>query len=1067
MDVLVRLCEAGGEVLSSEQLLVDVWRGTFYGDNPVHKAVAQIRKALGEAPDAAAYIETVRKRGYRIAVPVRVDLARGGVASDASPTWSAGTPFRGLDPFEARHAAVFFGRDDMVSRCLDALASQQAARRSLVVVMGRSGSGKTSLLHAGLLPMLLRGTHGVRAQAVARMEPGQLPVASLARALTEWSVEGRPIFLPDEASDVEALVVRDAATLAARIGWAMQRARCSTRDDGMAPSLVLIVDPLEALFADDVDASHVTLVDEAIAALARHPDVIVLAACRPDFYPLLTERMPQLTALKGSIGHIDLPLLTPGELSLCVRGPARAAGLTFERDGETQEYLDDRLIADARRTPEMLPMLQHVLDRLFESRSRDGTLTFAAYASLGGLHGAIACHADTVLDALDADARAALPDVLSAVCELRLDSDAVVGRSAAWSAVAGTPGERLVNALVDARLFASDIAPDGRIFRVAHDALLRQWPRAVVWAEQNREWLHLQERVRVAARRWVADGRRSDMLWRSWRLAADADRLRRWPAVRLQKEDAAFIVASLGLVRRKRAAYAMTGLLVCLLSATSGVMAVRERLARGEAEEKRSQAHGLIEFALGTLADKLRPLGRLDMLKDVAQQALLVLAGSSMQASDPAASLQRLRALRTLVEVMLEQGELDAGARALHEASLLIAGLQDGAMAPRDSAYERSQLAYWQGLVAFRRKHLEQAGEAWRRYSDHASTLLELEPSNPAWVLEKSYALNNLGTLEKALGRFDAAIALFNASIELKRRHLGVASDPDAARSDLADSLSWLADTLERGGNPRAALPLMQEQLSLLLASEQAQPLNVLLRHRLALAHLRLGLLYAALGLDQGAIGSMSASARSLAQLAEGDPSNRTWRRDAGNAQLQLGWVLAATGELSAGRSWVRRSRATLQPLVTSDDAPAEWRRLAALAALRDATLHHGAAAADRLHEIEAVVVILEGLHRAAPDDRDTQGVLAAAVLAHADALAAIGDVEAARPAWRRAVDLARQGADASRLDRTAVETLVLGLRRLSDPEEASWMTALRRAEFSHPAFERAIDPRHARSSRH
>ena len=167
MAVLEQLCRHAGDVVNAERLLQSCWPGETLGDNPVHKSIAALRQAFGDSARESRYIETIRKQGYRLLAPVRWLSGQGPLAHAGS--WRGRSPFRGLAAFDGAHADVFFGRETMVvelRRCLQSLWQQG---EPLLLLLGPSGSGKSSLVQAGLLPSLrnaatallfLRGSHG-------------------------------------------------------------------------------------------------------------------------------------------------------------------------------------------------------------------------------------------------------------------------------------------------------------------------------------------------------------------------------------------------------------------------------------------------------------------------------------------------------------------------------------------------------------------------------------------------------------------------------------------------------------------------------------------------------------------------------------------------------------------------------------------------------------------------------------------------------------------------------------------------------------------------------------------
>ena len=167
MAVLEQLCRHAGDVVSAERLLQSCWPGETLGDNPVHKSIAALRQAFGDSARESRYIETIRKQGYRLLAPVRWLSGQGPLAHAGS--WRGRSPFRGLAAFDGAHADVFFGRETMVVELRRRLQSLWQQGEPLLLLLGPSGSGKSSLVQAGLLPSLrnaatallfLRGSHG-------------------------------------------------------------------------------------------------------------------------------------------------------------------------------------------------------------------------------------------------------------------------------------------------------------------------------------------------------------------------------------------------------------------------------------------------------------------------------------------------------------------------------------------------------------------------------------------------------------------------------------------------------------------------------------------------------------------------------------------------------------------------------------------------------------------------------------------------------------------------------------------------------------------------------------------
>ena len=177
----------------------------------------------------------------------------------------------------------------------------------------------------------------------------------------------------------------------------------------------------------------------------------------------------------------------------------QVCGIEEESD---RGHLEDVLHEAAMANRGSLPLLEFMLDALYETGRERRLLTFAAYQALGGLEGAIARRADDVIDALPEDIQNALPAVLRALITVRLGDEAITARPALLTEVAGAPTQSaLVNALIAARLLVTDENADGRpVIRLAHEALLSRWPRAQDIADANRDFLETRARIQADAR---------------------------------------------------------------------------------------------------------------------------------------------------------------------------------------------------------------------------------------------------------------------------------------------------------------------------------------------------------------------------------------------------------------------------------------------------------------------------------------------------------------------------------------------------------------------------------------
>ncbi|MCC5073958.1 winged helix-turn-helix domain-containing protein [Xanthomonas campestris] len=1055
MEVLVALAERAGEVISAEQLLIDVWHGSFYGDNPVHKTIAQLRRKLGDDSRQPRFIETIRKRGYRLLPKVIFPEDYRG-ALPGMGAWGHGSPYVGLRAFDPDHAEVFFGRSHAIAQVLAAVRAQLQSQRALVLLSGASGCGKTSLLRAGVVPLLAQpgGLDGLQAVAVAYCSlaacRGGDVADTLTRALAEWAADGRAVFSAAQMATCTQWLTQPAA-LHAAIAEAMRHAAPTRETVQTHRHLLLVIDHAEALVATPgITAQDRAACTALLQALCSSTHVAVLMATRSDFYPRLIEAVPELVELKRGDGHVDLLPPRDGEIGQIIRVPAAMAGLRFEEDHDSASRLDDVLRDATARQPDALPLLQHLLQALHERRSDDGLLTFAAYRALGGLEGALAHHAEQTFRALPAPAQAALGDVLTQVSVIHPDSAAVTARRAVWSALPDASGARaLVDAFVQARLFVSELVAGEPGFAVAHEALLRQWPRASEWIHENRRLLQARKRLQLAAQRWASEGRRDDHLLNSGRPLSEAREAARRMPQDLDALDLAFLHACERAHRQRRGLYAAAAALLVVLASASLLLGWQARQAQQVAEQRRDEAQQLVGYMLGDLAEQLRTVGNLKLLDSVGTRALRYLEelpNASMQAGD---LINHARALRTTGEVLMNQGKLDQAHAAFTRAAATAA--QARALAPDvlEAHAETGQAAYWLGAMAYRNKQFPLARRHWAQYLAASEWLVRAKPDDPRWQLELSYALNNLAMLATTQGNAPTAIGFFARDIALKRVLVARTPDNASLRYELIDSLSGLSLAQENQGLLAPAEQGYREQLAMLRVLVDKDPDAHAWRRRLAGSLIRTSNLALARGQLVQAQQDARESLRLLQPLAALQPDNVAWRRDLAHAYAQAGWVAALDGHAGDAAQQLARAQQTMAELLQQAQPLPEWQWLEAIIALR----LQAARAPPLAQDFARIVARLETLHRAKPDEVVGISALAQALVWHGEQRAAAGDDAGARTAWQRALAVLGKDAGNSR-DKNLLDPWIrahvhLG-QRTAVTQQLGW---LYQAGYRHPGF--------------
>jgi WD40 repeat protein/serine/threonine protein kinase len=484
----------------------------------------------------------------QIAVPVEPDV---------SAPLDAPNPYKGLRAFQEADAADFFGREALTQQLLARLVGSDLSPDTrhpsrFLAVVGPSGSGKSSVVKAGLIPALRRGAlPGSERWFIVEMLPGAHPLEELEIGLLRLATNPS-LGLIEQLRRGERGLLR-AARLVLPSG------------DG---ELLLVIDQFEEVFTlveDKAEVEHFLNSLYAAVTDVRSP-VRVIITLRADFYdrPLLH---PNFSALMRERTEVVVPL-TADELAQAIREPAERAGAVLETG------LATAIVADVSEQPGALPLLQYALTEQFERRE-GRLLTKAAYQSLGGVSGALTRRAEEVYAALDEAGQAAArqlflrlvtlgegaEDTRRRVLRLELESlDAGAKPQIPTSKSQPSTSNRqpTINSVIavfgKSRLLSFDRDPvtRGPMVEVAHEALLREWSRLREWLDASRADVRLQRMLANAAAEWLGAQRDPSFLLRGARLA----QLEGWSAettLALTQDERAYLEASLAARRAREA----------------------------------------------------------------------------------------------------------------------------------------------------------------------------------------------------------------------------------------------------------------------------------------------------------------------------------------------------------------------------------------------------------------------------------------------------------------------------------------------------------------------------------
>jgi tetratricopeptide (TPR) repeat protein len=747
------------------------WNRHFLSEDGAFRAAFNTFRELDD-------FETELERHLRQLLRQRLPAAaprgeRGEIA------WTEGSPFRGLEAYQAEHAAIFFGREQAEKEVIEALARQAEAGVAALVVLGASGSGKSSLVRAGVIPTLtVPGVvTGVSLWRRVLFRPGGTEGDVFDRLALATIREGLPE-LPDAGIDAVALAQQWRAAPAQGalpIGVGLRAAAHGTLSGAAGePRLILLVDQLEELFTlSDTSAAESAAFVALLAALAGSGQVWVIATLRSDFYHRIDDIKGLRELMSGR--QYSLPPPRPAELGEIVRRPAAAAGLDYESDEASGLGLDAIIAEAAAQDPAALPLLSFALDELYRRDIADrgaDTLSVATYRRLGGLEGAIAERAEEVCAALPATAVAA---VLRELVTLREDQDEASARPALRAEIATTAErEQVAGALVTARLVVSTGTTTGPVLRLAHEALIRHWPRLRELIAADREFLRTRSRLQEDRVRWEVEGRSLDLLLPPGkRLAEGAE------ALSARRDDldagtAAFIAAS---VVRDRMLSRRQLRRTQIFAGTVGVLAFAAIAFGVFAEAQRERAAHSLVVAQQGLARTRGQEGYLALNQQRYDDAITAFRTAlrireeliKNGHGDPVELRNIAVNHRDVANSLRAKGDADG---AIDEYRLSMAALDKLlAAAPRDRLLRGDQgmTHLWLGTLLGQQKDFSGARTEIAAALDILKPLVSEDPTNPDWSSYLSAAHYEFGDLLLTQQDFAGAADEFAASQQLRQ----------------------------------------------------------------------------------------------------------------------------------------------------------------------------------------------------------------------------------------------------------------------------------------------------------
>ncbi len=578
----------------------------------------------------------------------------------------AGCPYKGLDYFKTEDHEYFYGRTALTDKLLEKVRS-----KNFLVVLGASGSGKSSLVRAGLLYQLQQGlklSGSDRWQIYQPFTPGENPLQRLAEVM------GKELQTPDGKFLLEQVI-----------------------KDSSSDRIVLVVDQFEEVFTLCQDNSkRQQFFDCLLDTLEQTANKFCLVlVMRTDFLDKCLPYSRLATLLGDESTHAIVTPMTAKQLEEAIRVPASKVGLEIENalikqiledlgasnasgtiDGETEESAQ-------KREPESLPLLEYTLEQLWLQPRTLDLLTLTSYQELGGVRGALRKQADAIFHELTPEEQLATRRIFVSLTQLGEGTEDTRRRVAQTDLVtAQLPAaliDRVVQKFAQKRLLvitsgsatgeteAETVSP---LVEVAHEALIRHWPRLRGWLDENREMLRRQRRIDAEAKQWAENGKKPEYLLQGSRLGDAEEFLATYPeelstlAVELVREsqrERDRLQKERDRQRRRTILGLTTGLVAVSIFATGAVW----QWQRAERQRLISEADNLGNLALSQFQSGEGGINALMIAMEAGQKLKQLVKDGEPLANYPTTS--PLLALQTITSNIREKNEFKSDSQGINK----------------------------------------------------------------------------------------------------------------------------------------------------------------------------------------------------------------------------------------------------------------------------------------------------------------------------------------------------------------------------------------------------------------
>lgn len=827
MEVLTYLCIKNTKVISADELINQCWSNQFMGDNPIHKCIAQLRKALGDASKDSSFIATIPKRGYTVVAKVSgLDISKD---TDIHVKLNS-NPYIQNKSFKYQNKDVFFGRQKAFKEITKLINLMSLKQDNWLNITGKIGCGKSSFINIYVVPEILK--------LKIQTENEHYQSISTALFINKFNYE-----LCDQKHDsahtfLEFLVDRNIIEKKVDFTYYLHlltnenkyqqfiryvKPQCINNENN-DEKIILVIEHLELLFLSM--SSKVNVFFKIVCCLLRSNKVFVLTAVND----LFLNRLNSYTELK--IINYDLQELRTREISEAITKPAKVANITFDYDTEEQQSLSELILQEQKKHSIKLSTLQNLLFDLYQNKT-DNTLTYDIYNNLGEVCGYQLSEIEHDYNLLVNSDKSFFNSLLFRLIAINPCDNKEILLTTTELKLNNLPELNIVFKFIKMGALNYKIIEDkskevndSYCIEISNKILLRKWDYLSCWIKTNFELLYFRQDIKLATERWIYNDRHPDFLLNSNTPLNQIDQLVENTDITLTQNENTFIASSTSkYTSNKKLKFFISVLLsTCLISLT--VLAYSFVEKNNQVAKTRNSAENLISFILNDLKGKLEPLGQLELLSLVGEKTRDYFKQAGTKNLTGKSLVQWVESLHILGEVNINKNDFPQAKKYFSQSNLVLST----ALAYEPLKVELLKLKmhsdYWLGYLQYRKQNFISAETYWQEYLLTANKLIEIEPIKAQWLLEKSYALSNLGSIAKKSFMSDLAMEYFEQSILIKTKLTHLQPNNLDIRADLADTLSWQSEIYKQNGKLIIALDLLKNARNYIVEISTLQPDN-------------------------------------------------------------------------------------------------------------------------------------------------------------------------------------------------------------------------------------------------